>query len=115
MEPLWLSGRVMENNEYVKQRKIQGSLPRWYNFLIKKLPPYTPVGLDLTTHTSRLLDGRRRRYLLDHAARANRNIHIFDDTNFGSAASGGKNFPCQQASKYPNHKIVTLAPGCRRR
>jgi hypothetical protein len=34
---------------------------------VKKITPYTPAGIDLTTHCSRLLGGRRR---LDHAARA---------------------------------------------
>jgi hypothetical protein len=36
-----------------------------------KQPPYTLAGFDLTTHSSSLLDGRRRRtHYVDHAARA---------------------------------------------
>jgi hypothetical protein len=31
-------------------------------FFLKKLPPYTLAGFELTTHSSSLLSGRRRRY-----------------------------------------------------
>jgi hypothetical protein len=31
-------------------------------FFYKKLPPFTRAGIDLTTHSSSLLGGRRRRY-----------------------------------------------------
>jgi hypothetical protein len=40
-------------------------------FCFQKLPPCTLAGFDLTTHSSRLLGGRRRQnHYVDHAARA---------------------------------------------
>jgi hypothetical protein len=50
-----------------------------FSFLLK-LPPYTLAGFDLTTCSSSLLGGRRRRYhnmYIDHAARALSLIYFF--------------------------------------
>jgi hypothetical protein len=56
-----------------------------------KLPPYSLAGFDLTTHSSSLLGGRRRRYhYVGHAARASIYVGMYIGRRIDSVALSTK-------------------------